>query len=89
MSFPTVSSVGPHAAITHYLPSPETDVPITRNDIYLVDSGGQYLDGTTDITRTIHLGKPTEKQIEAFTRVLKGLISLATAVFPHDAPVNF
>lgn len=74
--------------MTHYFPSPKTDAPITRNDIYLIDSGGQYLDGTTDITRTIHLGEPTEKQIEAFTRVLKGLIALATSVFPHDAPVT-
>lgn len=87
-SFQTISAVGAHAAIVHYSPSVQTDVPITRQEIYLVDSGGQYLDGTTDITRTIHLGEPKPAEIDAFTRVLKGSILLGTAVFPPHAPVD-
>lgn len=74
--------------MAHYRATPETDAQITRNDMYLIDSGGQYLDGTTDITRTIHLGEPNAEQKEAFTRVLKGFISLARAVFPPHAPVS-
>lgn len=72
----------------HYSPSDETDVQITTDQMYLIDSGGQYLDGTTDITRTIHLGTPTQEEKEAFTRVLKGFISLSRAVFPPHAPVS-
>lgn len=74
--------------MAHYSPSPETDAQITRNEMYLLDSGGQYLDGTTDITRTIHLGTPSAEQKDAFTRVLKGFISMATAIFPPHAPVS-
>ncbi len=83
MSFETISSYGAHAAVVHYAPSPETDVSLKPEGIYLVDSGGQYLDGTTDITRTISLGNPTEEQKERFTRVLKGLVDLLTASFPQ------
>ncbi|NOY22460.1 MAG: aminopeptidase P family protein [Acidobacteria bacterium] len=82
LSFETISSYGPHGAIIHYGPTPETDVELKPEGIYLVDSGGQYLDGTTDITRTVTLGNPTKKQKELFTRVLKGHIDLAMCRFP-------
>jgi len=83
MSFETISSYGAHGAVVHYAPSPETDVPLKPEGIYLVDSGGQYLDGTTDITRTVSLGNPTEEQKERFTLVLKGLIDLLSTSFPQ------
>jgi Xaa-Pro aminopeptidase len=82
LSFETISSYGPHGAIIHYGPTPETDVELKPEGIYLIDSGGQYLDGTTDITRTVTLGSPTRKQKELFTRVLKGHIALAMCRFP-------
>lgn len=84
MSFPTISSVGPNGAIIHYQPNEKTDTVITNNQIYLCDSGGQYLDGTTDVTRTLHFGKPTNFQKECYTRVLKGQIKLATCIFPAE-----
>lgn len=74
--------------MVHYSPTAHTSVPITRDEIYLIDSGGQYLDGTTDITRTVHFGTPRAEEIEAFTRVLKGSILLGTSVFPPNAPVS-
>uniref|UniRef100_A0A182P193 Aminopeptidase P N-terminal domain-containing protein n=1 Tax=Anopheles epiroticus TaxID=199890 RepID=A0A182P193_9DIPT len=85
LSFGAISAFGPNGAIVHYSPSEETDLPITRDGIYLIDSGGQYLDGTTDVTRSVHLGEPTAFQRECFTRVLKGFLSLASAVFPVRA----
>lgn len=88
LSFTSISAVGKHAAMAHYSPTSDSDAQITRNEMYLIDSGGQYLDGTTDITRTIHLGEPTTEQKDAFTRVLKGFISLARAIFPPHAPVS-
>lgn len=87
-SFTSISSVGPNAASPHYSPTPESDTKITKDKIYLIDSGGQYLDGTTDTTRTIHLGNPTEFERETFTRVLKGFISIHTAVFPPGTSVS-
>ncbi|PIK53710.1 putative xaa-Pro aminopeptidase 1 isoform X1 [Apostichopus japonicus] len=83
LSFQTISSSGPHAAVIHYSPSLETDLPITMQDIYLCDSGAQFRDGTTDVTRTMHFGAPTQHQKECTTRVLKGVIALATSVFPN------
>ena len=83
LSFETISAYGAHGAVVHYAASPKTDVPIKSEGIYLVDSGGQYLDGTTDITRTLCLGNPTEEQRESFTRVLKGMIDLLTTSFPQ------
>jgi len=83
LSFPSISSVGPNGAIIHYRPTLETARPITRTELYLLDSGAQYRDGTTDVTRTIHLGTPTQHEKECFTRVLKGQIGLARAVFPN------
>lgn len=88
LSFRSISAVGQHAALPHYSTSIETDVQITTDEIYLIDSGGQYLDGTTDITRTIHLGIPKQDEKDAFTRVLKGFISLSRTVFPPHAPVK-
>ena len=84
-SFGTISSIGPHGAIVHYSPTPETDAQLLPDNLYLVDSGAQYLDGTTDVTRTIMLGTPTEQMKKDFTRVLKGTISLAKCKFPAGA----
>lgn len=89
LSFTAISSVGPNAASPHYSPTPESDTKLTKDKVYLIDSGGQYLDGTTDTTRTIHLGEPTEFEREAFTRVLKGFIAIHTAVFPSGASETF
>jgi len=83
ISFDTISSSGPNSAVIHYHPRPETDRALTTEEMYLVDSGGQYKDGTTDVTRTVHFGNPTRFQKECFTRVLKGQIRLATAKFPN------
>lgn len=81
-SFETISSFSYHGAIVHYAVTPETDIELKPESLYLVDSGGQYLDGTTDITRTIALGEPTEQMKKDFTRALKGTISLAKCKFP-------
>jgi Xaa-Pro aminopeptidase len=84
LSFDTISGAGPHGAIMHYKASAETDRRIDPSSVYLCDSGGQYADGTTDVTRTIWVGPgnpPTEVR-DRFTRVLKGHIAIATAVFP-------
>ena len=82
LSFDTISSVGPNAAIIHYKPEPISCSALDVNQVYLCDSGAQYLDGTTDVTRTLHFGEPTDFQKHAYTLVLKGVIGLATAVFP-------
>lgn len=82
LSFETISAYGAHGAIVHYSSLPETDVELKPEGIYLLDSGAHYLDGTTDITRTIALGSPTKEQKDRFTRVLKGHITLAMAQFP-------
>ncbi|XP_027865589.1 xaa-Pro aminopeptidase 2 isoform X2 [Xiphophorus couchianus] len=81
-SFETISASGPNAALAHYSPSEETGRRLTVDEMFLVDSGGQYLDGTTDITRTVHWGTPTDMQKEAFTRVLMGNIEISQTVFP-------
>lgn len=82
LSFDTISGSGPNGAIVHYKASPETNRPIEMNSLYLVDSGGQYEDGTTDITRTLAIGEPTDEMRDRFTRVLQGHIGIATALFP-------
>ncbi len=82
LSFPTISGAGSNGAIVHYRASPETEKRLEPGTLYLLDSGAQYLDGTTDITRTIAIGAPTGGMREHFTRVLKGHIALATARFP-------
>ncbi|WP_280748901.1 aminopeptidase P family protein [Parabacteroides sp. PF5-9] len=81
-SFGTICGYGANGASPHYSATPETDATFKPEGLLLIDSGGQYLDGTTDITRTIALGEPTEQMKKDFTRVLKGMISLAKAKFP-------
>ena len=82
-SFAAISSYGPHGAVVHYTPTPETDTELGTDNLYLLDSGGQYLDGTTDVTRTIALCKePTEQMKKDFTRTLKGTIGIAKCKFP-------
>ena len=82
-SFSTISSYGAHGAIVHYEPTEKTNIPLGADSLYLIDCGGQYLDGTTDITRTIALCKePTEQMKKDYTRVLKGTIGLAKCKFP-------
>lgn len=83
LSFDTISAAGPNAAIPHYRVTADSDRPIVMDGIYLVDSGGQYQDGTTDITRTVIIGTPTAEMRDRFTRVLKGHIAIATALFPR------
>ncbi|KAF7194914.1 putative Xaa-Pro aminopeptidase P [Pseudocercospora fuligena] len=82
LSFDTISSTGPNAAVIHYKPEPGNCSTIDPAQVYLCDSGAQYLDGTTDTTRTLHFGTPSAKEIEAYTLVLKGNIGLELAVFP-------
>jgi Xaa-Pro aminopeptidase len=82
LSFPTISGAGSNGAIVHYRASPETEKRLEPGTLYLLDSGAQYLDGTTDITRTMAIGEPTPEMRDRFTRVLKGHIALATARFP-------
>uniref|UniRef100_A0A336MJJ6 CSON002645 protein n=2 Tax=Culicoides sonorensis TaxID=179676 RepID=A0A336MJJ6_CULSO len=89
LSFPTISSSGPNGAIIHYHPMPETKRQITDKELYLCDSGAQYLDGTTDVTRTMHFGTPTDFEKTCFTRVLKGQIALGTAIFPVKTKGQF
>ncbi|KAM0449108.1 hypothetical protein ACHAPV_010255 [Trichoderma viride] len=82
LSFPTISSTGANAAVIHYGPERGSCATIDPNAIYLCDSGAQYLDGTTDTTRTLHFGQPSEAEREAYTLVLKGNIALDVAIFP-------
>lgn len=84
-SFDTISAAGPHAAIPHYRVDEESNLPIEPGSVFLCDSGGQYPDGTTDITRTVWIGpgEPTAEHKDRFTRVLKGHIALALATFPQ------
>ncbi|RDA82730.1 hypothetical protein CP532_2663 [Ophiocordyceps camponoti-leonardi (nom. inval.)] len=82
LSFPTISSTGPNAAVIHYDPEPGSCAVIDPQNVYLCDSGAQYLDGTTDTTRTLHFGTPSPAERKAYTLVLKGVIALDTAVFP-------
>jgi Xaa-Pro aminopeptidase len=82
LSFDTISSTGPNAAVIHYKPEPGNCSVIDPKVIYLCDSGAQYFDGTTDTTRTLHFGTPTEMEVKSYTLVLKGVIALDRAVFP-------
>ena len=82
VSFPTISGAGPDGAIVHYRVTTRTNRGITAGELFLIDSGGQYQDGTTDITRTVAVGEPTAEMRERFTRVLKGHIAIARAIFP-------
>ena len=81
-SFETIAGYGPHGAIVHYSATPETDIPVKPEGLLLVDSGGQYMGGTTDITRTIALGPVTKEEKQAFTIVLESMLALLTFRFP-------
>ena len=81
-SFDTISATGAHGASPHYHSTPESNAALEPGQLYLVDSGGQYADGTTDVTRVLPIGTPSDEMRDRFTRVLKGHIGLATAVFP-------
>jgi Xaa-Pro aminopeptidase len=82
LSFPTISGAGPNGAIVHYHASKASERRLEPGTFYLVDSGAQYLDGTTDVTRTVAIGQASAEMKDRFTRVLKGHIALATCVFP-------
>ncbi|NWG45522.1 MAG: aminopeptidase P family protein [Alphaproteobacteria bacterium] len=82
ISFDTISGAGPNGAIVHYRVTRATSRPLGQGELFLVDSGGQYRDGTTDVTRTVAIGTPSAQMRERFTRVLKGHIALAMARFP-------
>lgn len=82
-SFDAIVAWHGHAALPHYFPTPESDIPITGNGLLLVDTGGHYTDGTTDVTRTIGIGALTPEERRDYTLVLKGHIRLATAAFPE------
>ena len=81
-SFDSIMAFGEHSAMCHYAATEETDVPLTRDAMFLNDSGGNYLTGTTDITRTLHLGTPEDREIRDYTLVLRGHIAVATSRFP-------
>src|ERR1700676_765605 len=82
VSFPTIAGTGPNGAIVHYRVTCKTNRRISPGDLLLIDSGAQYEDGTTDVTRTIAIGEPTAEMRDRFTRVLRGHIAIARAVFP-------
>ncbi|HTQ81712.1 MAG TPA: aminopeptidase P family protein [Pseudolabrys sp.] len=84
ISFPTIAGSGPNGAIVHYRVTRASNRRIGMNELFLVDSGAQYEDGTTDVTRTVIVGAPSEDMRDRFTRVLKGHIAMATAVFPEN-----
>ena len=84
ISFPTIAGSGPNGAIVHYRVTRATNRTIGKNELFLVDSGAQYEDGTTDITRTVAVGTASDEMRDRFTRVLKGHIAIATAVFPEN-----
>lgn len=82
-SFATIAAVGVNAALPHYTPSEATNRNITDHELFLVDSGGQYLGATTDVTRTVHFGKPRPEEIAVYTKLLMGCIDLVTMIFPE------
>src|SRR5258707_3914555 len=82
VSFPTIAGTGPNGAIVHYRVTRKTNRRIVSGDLLLIDSGAQYEDGTTDVTRTIAIGEPTDEMRDRFTRVLRGHMAIARAVFP-------
>src|SRR5688572_7997549 len=83
ISFPTIAGAGPNGAIVHYRVTQSSNRKIGKGELFLIDSGAQYEDGTTDITRTLAVGDPTAEMRDRFTRVLKGHIAIATAIFPE------
>lgn len=85
LSFDTISASGPNAAVIHYKPEADTATKLEKSQIYLLDSGGQYWDGTTDITRTVHFGQPTDAEQDANTRVLLGNLDLERLIWPASS----
>ena len=85
-SFHTISSVGSNSAVVHYQPERNNSKVLQKSEIYLIDTGAQYKDGTTDVTRTVHFGNPSAEEKRIYTRVLQGHLSLAKAVFPEGTP---
>ena len=83
LSFDSISGAGSNGAVVHYRVTRSTNRPIRKDEIFLIDSGAQYPDGTTDVTRTLIVGTPSAEMRDRFTRVLKGHIALATAKFPE------
>jgi Xaa-Pro aminopeptidase len=84
IAFPTIAGSGPNGAIVHYQVTRSSNRTLASNELFLIDSGAQYEDGTTDITRTVVIGTPSGEMRDRFTRVLKGHIAIATAVFPEN-----
>lgn len=89
-SFDSISSIGANGAVIHYKPEKETCMKLNADELYLLDSGGQYLDGTTDITRTAHFGgkAPTDFQRESYTRVLLGTLEIEQIVWPSNTTIS-
>jgi Xaa-Pro aminopeptidase len=85
VSFPTIAGAGPNGAVVHYRVTRNSNRRIAPGELFLIDSGAQYEDGTTDITRTVAVGEPTREMRDRFTRVLKGHIAIAQVVFPEGA----
>src|SRR5262249_44455050 len=83
LSFDTISGAGPNGAVVHYRASEETNRKLEPGSLYLVDSGGQYQDGTTDVTRTLAIGTPTQEMRDRYTRVLKGHLAVARPLSPR------
>lgn len=88
ISFETVVAFGEHGSLTYYTPNNLTDAEITEASTLLIDSGGQYVDGTTDMARTLHLGEPTADQKKAYTLVLAAMIRLSMLVFPENIKLS-
>ena len=84
-SFATISSIGPNGAVIHYEPEKDTALKMNNKEVYLLDSGGQYLDGTTDVTRTLHFTEPTAYQREMYTRVLLGNLDLERLIWSKSS----
>lgn len=82
LSFESISGAGPNGAVVHYRVNTDTTLPLKRGTLFLIDSGAQYVDGTTDVTRTVPIGEPTQEMRERYTLVLQGHIALATVRFP-------
>lgn len=89
-SFDTISSIGPNGAVIHYKPEKDSALKLNNKEIYLLDSGGQYLDGTTDITRSVHFAgtEPTAFQKEMYTRVLLGNLDLERVIWPNNTTIS-
>ncbi|MDG1288054.1 MAG: aminopeptidase P family protein [Rickettsiales bacterium] len=87
-SFPTISGFGPNGAIVHYCAEEDSCLTFQKDNLYLVDSGGQYLGGTTDVTRTVAIGTPAQEMCENYTRVLQGHIAICSAIFPKGTNGN-